>query len=629
VVILAAVLAAAAGAEQASDSASPAAAQLDAGGLHSCAFVSAGGFRCWGLGFSGQLGYGNTDTIGDDETPASVGPVSFGPGLTATAIAAGDYHTCAILDDGSVRCWGFGAEGRLGYGNTNDVLDPSSAGPVDIGPGRIAVAISAGAAHTCVILDDGSVRCWGYNGGGYQDGRLGNGSLDNIGDTPATIPGQMPPVNLGAGRTAIVISAGGDHTCVILEDHSVLCWGLGTNGQLGYGNIDSVGYDPTNTPNTVGPVNLGGHTAKAISAGGSHTCVILDDNTVRCWGLGASGQIGYGTTSNGGDTPATTPNNLPPVNLGPGRTAVAISAGGDTTCAILDDGTVRCWGLAAEGRLGYPTLDNLGNQANVLDPSTVGPLDLGPGRTALAISVGLDHTCARLDDGSVRCWGHGAEGQNGYCSTETIGDNETPGSVGPVNLVSGDGGTTCPVTAMPPGGAGSPPAGSSGSGQPGGGGSQTIDALTAEALRAKALRECLRQADRQPRRRRARARRSCRARYGRTPGPITKLSARATSSTVVVLTFGAPGSDGIRPPAARSYLVRQSRHWVRRGRTLEATQTVCHGSCRFKVTLLGTTIELTITHLHPHTTYDYTVAARDNVSGRLGPRSKTIKVRTP
>jgi alpha-tubulin suppressor-like RCC1 family protein len=145
---------------------------LAAGARFSCARLDTGRVRCWGFAAYGQLGYGNTTDIGDNETPGSVGPVDLGAGRTARAIAAGFYHACAILDQGQVHCWGRGYEGQLGYGNTDSIGDhdtPGSFGPVDLGAGRSAVAITAGGYHTCAILDNGRVRCWGV--GGY--GQLG------------------------------------------------------------------------------------------------------------------------------------------------------------------------------------------------------------------------------------------------------------------------------------------------------------------------------------------------------------------------------------------------------------------------------------------------------------------------
>src|SRR3954453_9208154 len=231
---------------------------LDAGVVHTCAVLHGGRVRCWGYGYGGGLGYGNKNTIGDDETPASAGPVDLGPGRTATAVSAGRGHTCALLDNGSVRCWGENWYGELGYGISTILIgddeSPASLGPVDLGAGRTATAISAGDFHTCALLDDGSVRCWGVG----LDGRLGYSNTDNIGDDET--PGSVAPVNLGTGRTATAISAGGSHTCAVLDNGSVLCWGRGSDGQLGYGNTATIGDNET--PGSVAPVNLGtGRTA--------------------------------------------------------------------------------------------------------------------------------------------------------------------------------------------------------------------------------------------------------------------------------------------------------------------------------------------------------------------------------
>ena len=587
--------------DQASAPGSSPAARLAAGGDHTCAVLAAGAVRCWGYGGSGQLGYGNTNTVGDDETPASAGPVDLGAGRTATAIAAGQFHTCAILDDHTVRCWGYGGNGRLGYRDTSNVGDtptttPDQVGPVNLGPGRSATAITAGAGHTCAILDDGTVRCWGYGG----NGRLGYGNTLDVLD-----PSSVGPVNLGPGRTARAISAGAGHTCALLDDGSVRCWGYNRDGELGYGNLrigQDVGDTPATTPDQVGPVNFGGRTATAISAGGRHTCAILDDGTVRCWGYAGAGQLGYGNTDNLGEMPTTTPDTVGAVNLGPGRTAKAITAGLNHSCAILDNGTVRCWGYGLYGRLGYGNTNNVGDIPTT-SPGSVGPVDLGRGRTATAISAGAEHTCALLDNDAVRCWGYGGSGRLGYCNQNNVGDTlaTTPGKAGPVNLEPHSGGAGC-----------TPP----------------VDPLRLQAQRARALRGCLATAARRPTRQRSRARSDCLKRYGRTPGRVTGLTARVTSLTALTLTFTAPSSDGHGPPVARSYLVKQSRHSIRSSRDFQHAQPLCKGSCRFTVTAVGEKIKLTITHLLPHSTYYYAVAARDNVSGRLGPRSRTIETRT-
>jgi alpha-tubulin suppressor-like RCC1 family protein len=202
--------------------------------------------RCWGASEFGQLGYGNTDTIGDDETPASAGDVPLG--APALHIGAGIYHTCAVLTTRAVRCWGRNDSGQLGYGNTDTIGDdetPASEGDVDLG-GPLASALSAGFTHTCTLLRDGHVRCWGS---GFW-GRLGYGNTNSIGDdeTPASVG------DVFLGGTAIQIAAGDAHNCALLAGGNVRCWGANDAGQLGYGNTDRIGDDET--PASAGPVQL-------------------------------------------------------------------------------------------------------------------------------------------------------------------------------------------------------------------------------------------------------------------------------------------------------------------------------------------------------------------------------------
>ena len=611
-------------AEQASG-VGPVAGRLDAGGLGTCAILGDGSVRCWGNGSDGELGYPSTLTVGATNTPASVGPVDIGAGYAATAISSGDYHTCVIRNDGSVLCWGFGGDGRLGYGNTNNVGDvqtPGSVGPVELG-GQAAKAITAGGGHTCAILDDGTVRCWGFGG----DGELGYGNHDSV-DSPASVG----PVDLGTGRTAVAISAGYRHTCAILDNGQVECWGYGVDGRLGYGNTSNVG--DAQTPGSVGAVDLGGTgiTAVAISAGDSFTCAILDTRQVECWGYGVDGSLGYGNTSNVGDQ--NPPASAGTVDLGPGRTAVAISAGGRHTCAILDNGQVECWGYGGYGRLGYGGTTDVGNTPTST-PNVAGPVNLGPGRTAVAISAGANHTCALLDNDTVRCWGDGADGRLGYCSTDTIGatPTTTPDTAGPVNLVSGDGGVTCPAVPAQMPTAPAPPLAiatslpaTPSSGAPT---NYALAALRAQALRARGLRACLTRAAHRPRHLRARLRAACVKRFARTPGGVIGLRARALGRRKIALAFNAPGTDGFGPPPAHGYLIKESLKPIRTAHDFSRAQTLCRGDCLFNVVNVGEVLKLTVTGLRPHTSYYYAIAARDNVTRKLGPRSRSVKASTP
>ena len=145
--------------------------------------------RCWGEGDKGQLGYGTTDNIGDDETLESL-DIAVNLGEEAVQIAAGKEHTCAILVTGDLVCWGLNTNGQLGYGHTNNIGDdetPGSAGPLDLQASVLKVA--GGSAHTCALLDGGSVKCWGAN----LFGQLGVGLSEHIGDDED--PTAVEPLN--------------------------------------------------------------------------------------------------------------------------------------------------------------------------------------------------------------------------------------------------------------------------------------------------------------------------------------------------------------------------------------------------------------------------------------------------
>ena len=350
-----------------------------------------------------------------------------GPGQVVD-VTVGDEHTCALLGDGQVKCWGFNLWGQLGLGDTAHRGDGSgemgAALPaVDLGTGRHAVQIDAGAFATCAVLDDGTVKCWGSNNGGV----LGLGDTDARGDAPGEMGDDLAPVDLGTGRTATVVSVGDLHACALLDDGSVKCWGAGVNGRLGTGDSSSRGDDPGELGDALPPVDLGpGRTATKISAGGAHTCAVLDDATVRCWGAGADGRLGLGDTSDRGDGPGELGAALPAVLLGPGRTATDVAAANAHTCALLDDGSVKCWGFNGDGRLGLGDSSSRGDAPGEMG-GALPTVALGTGRTAVEIDS-KNHTCARLDDQSLKCWGDNVRGQLGVGDTVARGGD--PGDLG-------------------------------------------------------------------------------------------------------------------------------------------------------------------------------------------------------
>ena len=249
-------------------------------------------------------------------------------------VSAGFQHTCAILDNGDLKCWGYDDNGQLGDGTNTDTNAPSSTA-IDLGTGRTAVAVSAGQRHTCAILDNGDLKCWGYD---YY-GQLGDGGQLWTSSNPTNTDTNAPSstaIDLGTGRTAVSVSAGTYHTCAILDNGELKCWGSDGSGQLGDGGTNT----NTNAPSSTA-IDLGtGRTAVAVSAGDIHTCAILDNGDLKCWGYDQYGQLGDGGTNTNTNAPSSTA-----IDLGTGRTAVAVSAGHYHTCAILDNGDLKCWGF--------------------------------------------------------------------------------------------------------------------------------------------------------------------------------------------------------------------------------------------------------------------------------------------
>ena len=184
-------------------------------------------------------------------------------------VAAGIQHSCAVLSDGTVNCWGSNFSGQLGDGSTTD-----STSPVIVDGITIATQVSAGADHSCALLSGGTVKCWGNNG----DGQLGDGTTTN----------SSSPVSVSGITNATQISAGYQHSCALLTGGTVKCWGYNGYGQLGDGT-------PTDSSSPVSVTGI--TTATQVSASETHTCALLSDGTVKCWGANDDGELGDGTVT--------------------------------------------------------------------------------------------------------------------------------------------------------------------------------------------------------------------------------------------------------------------------------------------------------------------------------------------
>jgi alpha-tubulin suppressor-like RCC1 family protein len=292
------------------------------------------------------------------------------------------------------------------------------------------VDVKTGAYFACALYDEGSLKCWGWNG----SGQLGLGTTSAVGDSSLEIGGANLFVNVGTGRTVSKFAMGSSHVCAILDNTNLKCWGSGGNGKLGYGTTTSKGDNAGEMGDSLLAVDLGtGRYAVDIALGSTHTCALLDNATVKCWGGGASGRTGNETITDRGDNASEMGNFLPIVNLGTGRTATKIVAGLDYTCAILDNATVKCWGENQRGQLGKDSTTDLGGTAGSMG-DTLLAINIGAGRTALDIIAGYETVCVKRDDNTMICWGRGNNGTLGNGGTATIGDG--PGEMAAITAIN-------------------------------------------------------------------------------------------------------------------------------------------------------------------------------------------------
>jgi alpha-tubulin suppressor-like RCC1 family protein len=350
--------------------------QIEAGELHTCALTAAGGVKCWGNNSLGQLG-DTTNTF--RSAPADVSGLTSG----VKSIASGDSHTCAVLTDGTAKCWGLNEDGQLGngvntslgVGVTSPVTVLASGPPTPITLTGIA-RLATGRTHTCALMDDGSVNCWGRN----LAGQLGRGTITQRELTPGVASG------LGSGVARIEL--GFEHSCAVLTNGQAQCWGKNIEGEVGNGDVNVV--DGVATPTIVHGLASG---VADVSAGSGHTCWLTQGGSVRCSGINSDGRLGDGTTGGGNVLAAT---NV--VGLTAGVAATQIASGGAHSCQV-NAGGVMCWGRNTEGQLG--------NAGNTDSPVPV-PVSGLAGITAVA--TGAFHACALGSGGGLKCWGaNGAE----------------------------------------------------------------------------------------------------------------------------------------------------------------------------------------------------------------------------
>ncbi len=386
--------------------------QIVAGKAHTCVLLQDKTVRCWGDNSSGQLGLGDTRSRGANEAIRDVPALQFGTGFVPVKLVASAVQTCAISETGDAKCWG--AQSSLKPDQVLNLIDFLNEKVKDIVSNSLA-------SHFCAILESNKVQCWGDN----PFGQLGDRSLVSR-PLPSGVPIQL------SSEAGVQISVGGQHTCALLADKSLHCWGRNARGQLGYGDTNTFGFAATHILDSrVVPVT----DAAQVITGFDHTCIITTNRKLRCWGGAAEGQLGYGNTLDIGTTPSTLPESVGFVELG--AEVSQMVAGGQFSCALLTNNTVKCWGNGTNGQLGY------GNPNDIGDDELLGGVGLVSINTdprqgkIMQLVAGAAHACALLESGNIVCWGDGSSGQLGYGiagNTSNLGDNELPSTQGVVPL---------------------------------------------------------------------------------------------------------------------------------------------------------------------------------------------------
>jgi alpha-tubulin suppressor-like RCC1 family protein len=377
--------------------------QISLGDSHGCALLQDGAVRCWGKNVVDNYVY-NTPSYywGDDEPLASVPTLPLGQ--PARQVACGDRFTCSLLQDGSVHCLGL-----VPPGLTTDPMPQAS-------PGGEVLQLVAEENRLCLLHQDGSVRCLGSSPWMGLGDQGPNGLVIGDDETPAMAP------TVAVGGKVRALSAGADKTCALLENGKVRCWGTNiTRPVPGESFASSLTIGDDETPATFEDEDLGGM-ATQVTGGSIPTCSLLQGGAVRCWDRDYGGAL-----EEAGSEAFPTVSKLAPIPLG--GAALQVATGEHHSCALLEGGRVRCWGLSTSGELGYPGVDLLDTVGAV-----AGAGDVVLGAPARQIAVGFDHSCALLEGGRIRCWGNNQSLKLGFAKEEDIGDDEVPAAAGDVPL---------------------------------------------------------------------------------------------------------------------------------------------------------------------------------------------------
>ena len=376
----------------------------------------------------GQNGNGATDDL--YEPPSE--RIDFGVQFEANFIDCGSRHCCAVSTRKEAKCWGQNDNGRLGQGDEENRGDAEgemgdNLTIIDLGSEFLVDSISAGSEHTCALSTNHTIKCFGK--GGF--GPLGYESHDHVGDESGEMGDALPLVDLGMDFEPIQVTCQYQFTCALSTGHRVKCWGRGIGGILGSGVDENIGANAGTMGDNMAAINLGtDFDAIEISGAVWTICALSTNHEIKCWGQNHKGQLGVGDTENRGNAIDEMGDNLIAVDLGTNFIPYTISVGNYHVVAVSVSGEVKAWGFNDGGQLGYGDKENRGDEPNEMgDDLTI--IDLGSGLTVYSISDGggkYSHHCVWLRNVSqfygLKCFGYGANGRLGNGDKNNRGDQE-------------------------------------------------------------------------------------------------------------------------------------------------------------------------------------------------------------
>lgn len=315
-----------------------------------------------------------------------------------TDIALGSTHSCGIYDD-ALYCWGSSGNGVLGNNVATGASFSSPEPVVDSGAlaGKTPTSVASSSYSVCAVAS-GEAFCWGVG----TTHRLGNGT---------SVSSAVPVLATGAltGKSVVSVGTSYSNSCAI-ADGRPYCWGNGTYGRNG----DNATANRTTPVAVLYSGVLNGLTFSEIatsspsSTGDGHSCTLATNGRVFCWGVGGSGRLGNGATSN-----SQVPVAVNVSGVLSGKTVTKITTGGTFSCALTSDGMVYCWGANNYGQLGNSSTSPSSVPVAI---TTTGVLS---GKSVTDISSGEEHTCV-VADGLPYCWGTGYNGRLGIGSSPVM-----------------------------------------------------------------------------------------------------------------------------------------------------------------------------------------------------------------